>query len=396
MNPIDPTESPSSAARRRGVFAIVVVMCAVGAAAYAWHAIQRSRAAEVAQGPIRSAQIGELPGAAPSAPEHSASMPSATPSMGTTPSPEMGAGPATLTAGSAATKPRPFLLFRSTALGDSYGRVSLAYLDALGGERLVSPLQCERVHYAAGTGLCLEAQRGALTTYQAHLFDRNFRITRSFPLAGPPSRARVSPDGKYAAMTVFVTGHSYGGTSFTTRTSIIDVAGGRMLAEDLEAFEVARAGEIIKAADFNFWGVTFARDGKRFYATLGTAGKTLLVEGDLAARRMQVLRDDVECPSLSPDNQRIAFKRRHAGSAAAPVTWGVVVLDLASGRETALLAETRNVDDQVEWLDNGTLLYGMPKEASASTDIWAAAADGGSKPRLYLPLAYSPAIVTRP
>ena len=52
--------------------------------------------------------------------------------------------------------------------------------------------------------------------------------TRS-PLTGLPSRARVSEDGRYGAMTVFVTGDSYleSSTAFSTRTYVVDMASGK-------------------------------------------------------------------------------------------------------------------------------------------------------------------------
>ena len=67
-------------------------------------------------------------------------------------------------------------------------------------------------------------------------------------------------------------------------------------------------------------------------------------------------------------------------------TWRLHVLDLASGRETAL-AETRSVDDQVEWLDDERIMYGL------AGDVWVVAADGGGKPRVFIPDALSPAVV---
>jgi hypothetical protein len=62
------------------------------------------------------------------------------------------------------------------------------------------------------------------------------------------------------------------------------------------------------------------------------------------------------------------------------------VLDLATGRETPL-AETRSVDDQVEWLDDNRILYGLIK------DVWVVRADGRGKPRIYVRDALSPAVV---
>jgi hypothetical protein len=336
-------------------FGLVTLLCIAGAIGYGWHAATRTQASAAAAPRLQIEPIAVLP------------------------------------AGD-----RPYLVYGSTAIGESYGRVAISYPDAPDGPRLLTPLRCERVHVSSGTGVCLEARRGAITTYTAHLFDRDFRIRHSHPLAGPPSRARVSPDGRLAAVTVFVTGHSYASTGFVTRTSIIDAGSGQMLIDDLEKIEVERDGKVVKAVDFNFWGVTFTRDGTRYYATLGTGGETLLIEGDVAARRARVLRGDVECPSLSPDNTRIAFKRRQPDGPGR-FRWGIVVLELATGRETALIAEQRNVDDQVEWLGNETLLYAMPQEgggiASAATDVWGIAADGSGSPQKLMGYAQSPASV---
>ena len=364
--------TPRAGSRRRVLlFAAVLATSVVVAVGYAVNVARRADAVAAASSTVPIARVNELPQA------------------GAEPSPE----------GVAA---RPYLLFRSTALGESYGRVSLAYLDAKrmdiapGGERLVTPLQCDRVHYAGDHGICLEVKRAALTTYEAHIFDRNFKILHTLPLAGPPSRARMSPDGRLAAVTVFVSGHSYGSPGFTTRTSVIDAASGRFLIDDLEKLEVLRDGSSFKATDFNFWGVTFARTGAEFYATLGTGGKTLLVQGDLAERRMRVVRGDVECPSLSPDNTQVAFKRRVAMDTGGHVGWRLVVLDLASGRETELTAETRSVDDQVEWLGSQEIVYALPADplrSSAATNSWALAIDGASPPRLLLPFAFSPTVV---
>jgi hypothetical protein len=62
------------------------------------------------------------------------------------------------------------------------------------------------------------------------------------------------------------------------------------------------------------------------------------------------------------------------------------VLDLETKREVAL-AETRSVDDQVEWLDDDRILYGLIQ------DVWVVRADGSGVPRIYIPNALSPAVV---
>jgi hypothetical protein len=194
-------------------------------------------------------------------------------------------------------------------------------------------------------------------------------------------------------MTVFVSGHSYAEGAFSTHTTIVDTASGEQVA-DLEQLTVLRDGERFESPDFDFWGVTFARDSNRFYATLGTGGKTYLVAGDLAARQMTVLREGVECPSLSPDETRIAFKKQTGSGGTA--LWQVAVLDLATLSETVLSTETHNVDDQVEWLDDGHLLYGLPAApapAGAVTNVWSLATDGSGPPQLLASGAWSPAVI---
>src|SRR4051812_43445825 len=118
----------------------------------------------------------------------------------------------------------------------------------------------------------------------------------------------------------------------------------------MEDFAVWRDGTRFQSADFNFWGVTFARDSDRFYATLGSGRKTYLIEGDVPTRQARVLRENVECPSLSPDNTRIAFKKQVGSGGRSQ--WRLYVLDLATMSEIPL-AEVSDVDDQVEWLDDG-------------------------------------------
>ena len=348
--------SPRSMRPRALAFALVVVACLAGIAGYARHAVHQADAASATAAPLAYAALAAVPD-----------------SSG-----------------------RPVVMFRSTALGDSYGHVTLARLDDPARPREVAPIACDRVHYAAGAGVCLVAERGAVTVYRAVLFDDHFAIRKKLDLAGPPSRARVSPDGSKAAFTVFINGHAYSNPGFTTRTSIVDATSGASLVDDLEAWPVTRDGVPFKATDFNFWGVTFAHDGPRFYATLGSGGKTWLVEGDLAKHQMRVVADDVECPSLSPDGKRIAFKRREAAGASGRFLWHVAVLDLASGKVTVLASEGRSVDDQVEWNGDDEILYGMPldsQQSAAETDVWAIAADGGTPPRRLLPFAFSPAVV---
>jgi hypothetical protein len=281
---------------------------------------------------------------------------------------------------------RPHLLFITDGRAPSPGRVALVASDAPGGPRYVSDLRCERVHFAAGRGVCLTLAHHAV--YEAYVFDETFAILHQIALPGVPSRVRLSPDGRRAGITVFVRGDSYTSTEFSTRTLIIDVAEGRVLGQ-LEEYDVRRDARPFKARDFNFWGVTFV-DGRRFYSTLGTGGRTYLVEGDVDTRQLRVVYSDGECPALSPDGTRLAFKRRD--TTPNRVIFQLHVLDLRTMTDTTL-AERRSADDQPEWLDTASVVYGLPGDRPGATNVWAVSADGTKSPQRLIQGAWSPASV---
>ena len=258
--------------------------------------------------------------------------------------------------------PPPYMLYVSVASDDTHQHVALAPLDSPATARLVTELSCERAYFSGGHGICLNSTtNGPSVTHFADFFDSHFETTGHIPLTGPPSRVRVSVDGRRAAATVFEEGHSYAQEGFSTRTTVIDLLEGKVLC-DLEDFTVFKDGRTIKAKDFNFWGLTFEHDGNAFYATLDTGGISYLVHGDIDRREMRVVRAGVECPSLSPDNSRLVFKKRIGSRSRG--WWQLARFDVASGEETVLAKETRSVDDQVEWLDDRTV---TPARASRST-----------------------------
>ena len=114
------------------------------------------------------------------------------------------------------------------------------------------------------------------------------------------------------------------------------------------------------------------------------------MRGALAARTFTVVRENVECPSLSPDGRRLAFKKFVGPD---PGAWRIAILDVATMQERLVEGETRHVDDQIEWLDNERILYAVPRRTTSSSDIWVAGVDGGTAARVFLPLAESPVVI---
>jgi hypothetical protein len=264
---------------------------------------------------------------------------------------------------------------------NSYGRIAWAGAADPGKPTLGAPA-CERVYFAAGRGLCLSKSGALGSSVRIRILGDDLKPRRELKVTGVPSRARISPDGRYGTVTSFVTGHSYADPGkFSTKSTIFEMATGKKVA-DVEDFHVTRDGEDFRSIDFNFWGVTFAKDDRTFYATLGTGGDTYLVRGDLRDRTVKTIRQNAECPSLSPDGTRLVYKKR-VGS---PSVWRYHVLDLASGRETPL-AETRPIDDQAEWLDDDHVLYRVGEE------IWQVPADGTGRAQRYMARSDSPAVV---
>jgi hypothetical protein len=287
----------------------------------------------------------------------------------------------------------PVFLVRHTGLDQSHGVLAVEYGTGASVKREATALSCTAVHFAANRGVCLYMPNAAIPRYSALLFDANFQTTATLPLSGIPSRTRVSPDGRYAAITVFISGHSYAATGFSIETQIIDSASGKPIVANLEQMEVWSNRSRLPALDLNFWGVTFSDDRNRFYASLGTGGSVYLVEGNIAENRMTVLRDGIECPSLSPDNTRMAFKKRVSGSGLP--TWRLHVLDLASLKDMPLV-ESRSVDEQVGWLDNSHVTYTKSDDTGPSpavTNVWVVPADGGGEPVILLREAASATVI---
>jgi hypothetical protein len=286
---------------------------------------------------------------------------------------------------------QPHVVFRSTAIGNDYGKVAVVPLDDPSGPRAFTKVTCDRVYAHRGEAVCLYSKPSLVTTYKAEVLNQDWQVSQSLPLAGVPSRTRLSPDGAWAATTTFVSGHAYSSPGdFSTETLVTPLAGGKSLNLETD-FTLYAGGTHNAATDRNLWGVTFTGDDDHFYATAASGDKTWLVRGSLKARELTAVREDAECPSLSPDGTRVAFKTRNGQPEG---QWMIAVYDLATGKST-LLAEKHSVDDQIEWLDGNQVLYGLPRSGSgpSASDVWTVPADGTGAPRLFLPDAWSPAVV---
>lgn len=283
--------------------------------------------------------------------------------------------------------PDGYLAFRRTVVDESYGTVGLVPLDDPTAPPTPTSLSCERVHVSRGGGICLQVDRAAVTSAKVLLLRPDLTVRHVLETPGIPSRARVSADGRWAATTTFVTGHGYSSADLSTQTEIYDMESGTSVG-NVEEFSLSHRGRPYRAADVNVWGVTFAPEGRSFYATVMTGGKKYLAQGDIAKRRLVMLDVAAECPSLSPSGKLLAYK-----SATGPVTWEVHVRTLADGSEV-VVDESRSVDDQIEWLDDRHVVFGLARpEGGATADVWVAPVDGSGPAERLLTGAWSPAVV---
>ncbi|WP_147383879.1 hypothetical protein [Noviherbaspirillum sedimenti] len=262
-------------------------------------------------------------------------------------------------------------------------------------ERRPTTLACERVHMARQSIFCLgTSQQGSTGTGLSYAVT-DFKLETVFfgkmPMGMAVSRARVSPDATHAGSTVFIAGHAYGTASFATQALVIDLRQRKLSMPPLENWNIFHNNVQISSKDMNLWGVSFdPRNPDIFYVTAAIKERPYLARGSISARRIDLLRPGIECPSVSPDGSKLAFKKRRGRTG-----WAPAVLDLASDRET-VFQESRSIDDQIEWLDNHTLVYELntPRMMGVKTDLRQIDIRQPQNPaRLWLENAASPAIL---
>ena len=269
------------------------------------------------------------------------------------------------------------VLFRNTAPGQGYGTIGTVPLSDPGGERALAAVACDRVYGTLQNIVCLKTNRGLVTNFEAVVLNRGLAADQEL---GPAGHSQPDTDqsgrlpGRHHGVCLRALLRERG---FSTATTITAAQGGSVTG-NLEDFALMVNGDPRStAADRNIWGVTFAPgQSDMFYATAASSGRIWLVRGSLSARTLTAIHDGVECPSLSPDGTRIAYKKNNGGTLAAH--WTRRVPGPRHGKET-VLSEQRSVDDQIEWLDNQTLLYGLPATAPRAT------ATSGRSARIRLP-----------
>ena len=208
-----------------------------------------------------------------------------------------------------------------------------------------APLRARVLRRRSGLGLTRATAWGA--RYGALFPRRRPGVQKRVELPGIVSRARVLAGRPWGAATGFVTGHSVPGQGVLDVDLRARQADGSVV-DDLETFTVTRDGRTIDAVDFNFWGVTFARG--RDGSTRPSGPREDVSRRGRVRTRRSAFSTRASSALASPEGpgrlQRSASATR-GGSASS--TWG---------RCARRRSRDASVDDQAEWLDDGTSCTG--------------------------------------
>ena len=244
------------------------------------------------------------------------------------------------------------VLVVNRAPGEDYGRLAIRHAD---GSRTLLERECTRVHIAAERGVCLSQIDGVVTSFATSFFDPATPETTIKSYASAlPSRARISPDGRFSSVTAFISGASYediGGGSSTIVT-IDDIDGSGNTLTSLVQYEVDSDDPRYDNLEPQYWGMTFANDDE-FYVTGFFGDEPEVMRGSIETQTLVPTGWDGSCPSLSPDGKTIVFKEPRLDGG-----FSLAAVDIESGRRW-VINESKSVDDQVEWLDNDTILYAV-------------------------------------
>jgi len=270
--------------------------------------------------------------------------------------------------------------------GLDYGKLAIRKPD---GTREILNNTCMRSHAANGIGVCID--KTSLTGYTSTLL--NLSSPDLLPLGNwgtlLPSRIRVSADASYATTTVFTSGSSYQDVAgFSTFVEFFDLENRDNVLE-LEDFSYTKSNSRFGDIAGDFWGVTFTPEND-FYATFGIDDQIEIIKGSIEDKEIEPTGILGSCPSVSPDGKTMVYKKMVDNE------FQLVAIDLETNVTTEI-GEISNIDDQVEWLDNDTILYALhtneiAEDVQPEFDIWSIDIAAGSEPKLFLPNADSPAV----
>ena len=223
------------------------------------------------------------------------------------------------------------------------------------GPRAFSDIWCDRVFASQRNTLCLASDRGVVTTYTGTVHSNGDAAPVQVPLhrhtqpGAPVRRRRPSPRRRASCpATAMPT------TGFSTRTVVTSLAG--HWSRDLETATLVHGGQRISPPDRNYWGVTFAPTTTPSSSRWPSAAPRTWPRGSCPRARSRPfapMPSAPHCPRTARAGRLQEARRPRPGRLADRCP-------RPRHRQETMLAESQSVDDQVEWLDNDTLIYGLP------------------------------------